>query len=153
MPQSIQIREFTKHDESELVSLWSACDLTRPWNDPALDIQRKLSGQPNWLLVGTLNDEIVASVMVGYDGHRGWINYLAVHPSHRQSGIGRLLMSEAEARLRGVECPKINLQVRRDNLEATAFYEAIGFTQDDVVSFGKRLTDDFMRQNEHESKP
>ncbi|MGB7327626.1 MAG: GNAT family acetyltransferase [Rubripirellula sp.] len=153
MRQSIKVRDFAESDESALVSLWNACGLTRPWNDPALDIQRKICAQPDWLLVGMLNDEIVASAMVGYDGHRGWINYLAVHPSHRQSGVGRLLMSEAEARLRGVGCPKINLQVRRDNLEATAFYEAIGFTQDDVVSFGKRLTDDSIQQNEHESKP
>ncbi len=153
MPHAIKIRDFTESDEVALVSLWNTCDLTRPRNDPVLDIHRKLSGQPKWLLVGMLDQKLVASVMVGYDGHRGWINYLAVHPSHRASGIGRILMSEAESRLRGVGCHKINLQVRRDNREAIAFYEAIGFMQDDVVSFGKRLADESIRENQRESKP
>ncbi|TWU18539.1 GNAT family acetyltransferase [Allorhodopirellula heiligendammensis] len=152
MPHAIKIRDFTARDEVALISLWNTCELTRPWNDPALDIHRKLSGQRDWLLVGMLDQKLIASVMVGYDGHRGWINYLAVHPIHRESGIGRLLMSEAESRLRGVRCPKINLQVRRDNREATAFYEAIGFTQDDVVSFGKRLADDSIKENERGSQ-
>jgi ribosomal protein S18 acetylase RimI-like enzyme len=77
--------------------------------------------------------------MAGYDGHRGWINYLAVHPEHRRKGIGRQLMSEAERRLRAAGCPKINLQVRSGNASVIAFYREAGFTPDDVVSLGKRL--------------
>ena len=94
-----------------------------------------------------MGDRIVASVMVGYDGHRGWINYLAVAPDQQRAGVGQALMAEAEQRLRAIGCPKINLQVRADNSEAVAFYRSIGFQQDNVISFGKRLVDD-----EHQSQ-
>jgi ribosomal protein S18 acetylase RimI-like enzyme len=80
--------------------------------------------------------------MAGYDGHRGWINYLAVHPQHRRSGIGRRMMDEAESRLQAAGCPKINLQVRSKNAEVIEFYKRIGFKTDDVVSLGKRLEPD-----------
>lgn len=136
------IREYQSSDEASLIGLWERCQLTRPWNDPRKDISRKLNGQPNWLLVGLVDDEIVASVMVGYDGHRGWINYLAVDPACRRQGLGRLLMQDVERRLLALGCPKINLQVRIDNSQAIGFYESIGYTQDAVVSFGKRLIPD-----------
>ncbi len=138
----VQIRVYHSSDEASLIELWHRCGLTRPWNNPQLDIARKLEGQPDWLLVGVMDDRIVASVMVGYDGHRGWINYLAVAPEQQRSGIGQALMAEAEQRLRAIGCPKINLQVRTDNSEAVAFYRSIGFQQDNVLSFGKRLVDD-----------
>src|SRR6185437_3520586 len=106
---------FQLSDESEVIDLGRKCELVRPVNDPAKDIRRKLSVDPGLFLVGTLNDGIVATVMAGYEGHRGWINYLAVHPGHRLKGYGRQIMAEAEKRLRAVGCPKINLQVRANN--------------------------------------
>ena len=139
------VRDFQSTDQSDVVRLWERCALTRPWNDPALDIKRKLEGQPDWLLVAVEATAIVGSVMVGYDGHRGWINYLAVDPNQQRSGIGRKLMSEAERRLLDLGCPKINLQIRDDNLAAISFYESIGFSRDHVVSFGKRLISDDSR--------
>src|SRR5262245_16423520 len=137
-----QIRPFRTADESALVALWSACDLLRPWNDPHRDIRRKLALRDDLLLVASASGELVGSVMAGYEGHRGWINYLAVAPTHRRRGLGRQLMREAEERLAAVGCPKINLQVRAGNADVLAFYEAIGYRVDDVVSLGKRLVDD-----------
>jgi ribosomal protein S18 acetylase RimI-like enzyme len=116
--------------------------LTRAWNDPAKDIARKRLVQRDLFLVGTIDGVIVASAMAGYDGHRGWINYLAVDPDRRRQGLASALMVEAERRLRQLGCAKINLQIRHDNAEAVAFYQRIGFTEDPVVSFGKRLEDD-----------
>ncbi|WP_220498224.1 GNAT family acetyltransferase [Stieleria mannarensis] len=138
----MQIREFQCEDESDVVSLWRRAGLTRPWNDPHKDIARKLSVQSQWFLVGVLDERIIATVMAGYDGHRGWINYLAVDPDHRHGGRGRAIMQHAQQVLLEAGCPKINLQIRRDNTDAIAFYERIGFREDDVVSFGKRLIDD-----------
>jgi ribosomal protein S18 acetylase RimI-like enzyme len=80
--------------------------------------------------------------MAGYDGHRGWVNYLAVDPAHRRRGLGRTLMVEVESRLRALGCAKINLQIRHDNRDARAFYERLGFTEDAAVSYGKRLERD-----------
>lgn len=136
------VRDFLPEDRKDVIRLWDRCGLTRPWNHPSLDIDRKLDGQPQWLLVGTVEDAIAASVMVGYDGHRGWINYLAVDPDHQRCGYGRALMLNAEQRLFALGCPKINLQIRKDNRDAMAFYESIGFSIDEVVSFGKRLIPD-----------
>jgi ribosomal protein S18 acetylase RimI-like enzyme len=138
----VDIRPFRAADETALIELWIACDLTRPWNDPGQDIARKLADSPELLLVGEEDGLVVASVMAGYDGHRGWINYLAVHPSRRGHGLGRALMDAAEERLRGLGCPKINLQVRAANEAAQAFYEAIGYERQELVDFGKRLVSD-----------
>ena len=96
----MEIKPFEPDEEEDVVKLWNACGLVVPWNDPYRDIQRKISTQPELFLVGRLNTEVMATVMVGYDGHRGWINYLAVHPRHRRAGIGRQMMEEAESRLR-----------------------------------------------------
>lgn len=136
------IRSFQDADEPDVIRLWERCGLVRPWNDPGKDIARKSQVQKDLFLVGTVDGAIVASAMVGYDGHRGWINYLAVDPSRRRQGLASVLMTEAERRLRELGCAKINLQIRRDNLEAIAFYERIGFAEDAVVSFGKRLERD-----------
>ena len=136
------IRPFRTGDEAALVALWAACDLLRPWNDPHRDIRRKLALRDDLLLVASAAGELVGSVMAGYEGHRGWINYLAVGPAHRRGGLGRQLMREAERRLAAVGCPKINLQVRAGNADVLAFYEAIGYRVDEVVSLGKRLVDD-----------
>jgi ribosomal protein S18 acetylase RimI-like enzyme len=136
------IRPFVTADTAALVALWNACELTRPWNDPVKDILRKQQVQPEGFLVAVQGADLVGSVMAGYDGHRGWINYLAVHPDHRLGGLGRRLMAEAEQRLAALGCPKINLQIRRTNTAALGFYAAIGFVQDDVISVGKRLVED-----------
>jgi len=136
------VRPFAPPDTAAVVALWQACDLTRPWNDPYRDIARKLAVQPELFLVALAGEALVGTVMAGYDGHRGWINYLAVDPNQRRRGLGRLLMASAESALTARGCAKINLQVREGNGEVAAFYRAIGFTVDPVTSFGKRLVDD-----------
>lgn len=137
-----EIRPFRAPDEAGVVGLWHLCDLTRPWNDPHQDIASKLRTQPELFLVGVARGEIVGSVMAGYDGHRGWMYYLGVDPRYRRSGLGRALVGEAERLLGERGCAKVNLQVRRENLAAVGFYEAIGYREDDVISFGKRLEGD-----------
>lgn len=136
------IRPFADADESAVVALWQRAGLTRPWNDPAKDVARKRRMQRELFLVAVENDVIVGTVMAGYDGHRGWVNYLAVAESHRRQGIGRALMAAAEAGVSALGCPKLSAQVRADNPEALAFYERLGFGRDDVVSMGKRLERD-----------
>ena len=138
----IEIRPYDTTDEGEVVSLWERCGLVVPWNDPHKDIQRKLRVQPELFLVGLLKDEIIATAMAGYEGHRGWINYLAVHPDYQRSGFGRLMMKAVEARFKAMGCPKMHVQVRTSNRGVIDFYEAIGFVRDDVVSLGKRLEHD-----------
>lgn len=138
----MEVRQFQPEDEEDVVQLWQDCGLAVPWNDPRKDIQRKLTVQPEMFLVGFSDDQLIASAMAGYDGHRGWINYLAVHPDYRHAGLGRLMMEKAEASLRAAGCPKINLQVRSSNTAVIEFYNALGFKADDVVSLGKRLEPD-----------
>lgn len=135
----MKIRAYRAEDESAVVDLWRHCDLVRPQNDPHADIRRKLAVAPELFVVGDLHGEIVATVMAGYDGHRGWINYLAVSPQHRHAGYGRKIMEHAERLLLERGCPKINLQIRSSNQSVVNFYHAIGFTPDDVMSMGKRL--------------
>ncbi len=135
----MKIRPFAVEDTEAVIVLWRDCDLIRPWNDPARDIERKLAQADDLLLVGTVDNCVVGTVMAGYEGHRGWINYLAVDRRARGAGHGRALMVAAELRLRELGCPKINLQVRDTNPDAIAFYEQIGFTVDAVISLGKRL--------------
>jgi ribosomal protein S18 acetylase RimI-like enzyme len=138
----MEIRLFQPSDGSAVVQLWKDCNIVVPWNDPHRDIRRKLAVQPELFLVGVLSGEIVASVMAGYDGHRGWLNYLAVAPRFRRRGIGRRIVKEAEARLREMGCPKINIQIRTGNTQVIEFYQRIGFKPDDVVSMGMRLESD-----------
>jgi ribosomal protein S18 acetylase RimI-like enzyme len=138
----MEIRAFASSDQAAVIDLWRACDLVRPWNDPARDIERKVAVADDLFLVGVVGDTVVASVMAGYEGHRGWVKYLAVEPGRQGVGLGRALMDEVEARLIERGCPKINLQVRTSNPEAIAFYERLGFAVDDAVSLGKRLVTD-----------
>ena len=138
----MQVRPFEDSDEAAVIALWEAAGLTRSWNDPRKDIERKRSVQREWFLVGTHAGAVMASVMIGYDGHRGWINYLAVAPACRLQGHARTLMREAERLLAEVGCPKINLQIRTANASVIEFYKSIGYAQDDVVSFGRRLIAD-----------
>ena len=135
------IRLYRTTDEPAVVELWSRCSLVVPWNVPESDIERKLAFQPELFFVSESEGEITGSVMAGYEGHRGWINYLAVSPELQRTGLGRELMEFAEAKLRELGCPKINLQVRGTNEQALAFYERLGFKRDDAISLGKRLDD------------
>ncbi len=139
---SLEIRAFRPADEETVVSLWERCDLVRPWNDPRKDIRRKLAVRPDLLLVGVVDGDVVATVMAGYEGHRGWLNYLAVDPSRRQRGFARAILGEAERLLREAGCPKISLQIRSSNRDAIELYRHLGYSVDDVVSMGKRLETD-----------
>lgn len=136
------IRSYQPQDETAVVQLWLQCNLVVPQNNPERDIKRKLRVNPEWFLVGVLGGHIVATCMAGYEGHRGWINYLAVSPHHRRQGIGTRIMEEAEKKLSAAGCPKINLQVRETNRAVIQFYERMGYTRDLVVSMGKRLEND-----------
>ncbi|ARS49447.1 N-acetyltransferase GCN5 [Ectopseudomonas mendocina DLHK] len=136
------IRPFQPADEAAVVELWQRCDLTRPWNDPHKDIQRKLKVQPELFLVGEIDGQLVASAMAGYEGHRGWVNYLAVCPEQRQRGLARQLIAHIEEQLLAMGCPKLSLQVRDSNTAALAFYERLGYKVDASVSLGKRLIAD-----------
>lgn len=139
----MQVRAFTPADTEAVVQLWQDCELTRPWNDPHKNIARKLSVSPDLFWLGCDADgRIIASIMVGYDGHRGWINYLAVHPSQQRQGHARRLMQQAEQALTQLGCPKLNLQVRAGNEAVIAFYESLGYADDRTVSLGKRLIAD-----------
>ena len=135
----MEVRSFSIENEQAVIAIWQKCDLVRPWNNPHLDIQRKLKVNRELFLVGALGVKIIATAMGGYEGHRGWVNYLAVDPAFRKKGFGRQLMAEIEKRLLASGCPKINLQVRMDNTSALEFYSQIGYKDDNVVSLGKRL--------------
>jgi ribosomal protein S18 acetylase RimI-like enzyme len=139
----LRLRAFREDDRSDLIALWEQCDLTRPWNDPSRDIDRKLARDPEHLLVAEgAEGGLIGSIMIGYEGHRGWVNYLAVRPDHQGTGLGRRLMAEAETRLAALGCPKVNLQVRATNTGAIGFYERLGYAVDQAVSMGKRLEHD-----------
>jgi ribosomal protein S18 acetylase RimI-like enzyme len=138
----LEIRRFAETDSEAVIALWQRCGLLRPWNDPRKDIARKLRVQPELFLVGVVDGRIAASVMAGYEGHRGWINYLAVDPELRRGGLGKAMMAAAEKRLGLLGCPKVNLQIRRGNEDVVAFYDRLGYVEDDVVSMGKRLESD-----------
>ncbi|MDM9560200.1 GNAT family acetyltransferase [Bordetella petrii] len=141
-PPALSIRQFQPADADAVVQLWRDCGLTRPWNDPYKDIARKLTVQPELFLVGTAGGALVAAVMAGYDGHRGWVNYLAVAPGCQRRGYATALMQAVERQLLAMGCPKINLLVRGGNEAVVAFYRKLAFTQDEVISLGKRLIPD-----------
>lgn len=138
----LRIRPFDEADTSAVIDLWTECGLVRPWNDPSNDIARKLQVQRELFLVGEDEGGLVASAMAGYDGHRGWVNYLAVAPRARRRGHARTLMAEVERLLLDRGCPKVNLQVREGNDEALGLYAALGYGRDASVSLGKRIIPD-----------
>lgn len=138
----MHIRPFQRSDEPAVVALWDECGLARPWNDPRKDIARKLAVQPELFLVGEMEGAVMASVMAGYEGHRGWVNYLAVAPAFRGRGFARALMQQIEALLLARGCPKVSLLVRASNRPAIDFYRHLGYVQDEAVSLGKRLIPD-----------
>jgi len=136
---NITIRSFCAADEAQVIQLWRECNLVVPWNDPKRDIELKMRFQPELFLVGEIDGRIVGTAMAGYDGHRGWVNYLGVAPSQQRRGIGRRLMQEAEIALKKVGCPKLNLHVRNSNTSVLKFYESLGYKDNDVLSLGKFL--------------
>jgi ribosomal protein S18 acetylase RimI-like enzyme len=136
---SLSIREFQEADRGDVIALWTDCGLVVPWNDPGKDIDRKLEVDPALFLVGSDDTGVVATVMGGYEGHRGWINYLAVSTLKQRRGYGQEIMKAVEELIEARGCPKINLQVRASNSEVVAFYQALGYCTDDVVGLGKRL--------------
>ena len=138
----VAIRRFEPGDRAAVVELWGHAALTRPWNDPDLDIDRKVAVDPEGFLVADVGGRVVGTVMAGYDGHRGWINYLAVAADTQGNGLGGRLVREAEQVLLRRGCPKGNLQIRTSNEAAVEFYRSIGYELDDVVSMGRRLVDD-----------
>jgi ribosomal protein S18 acetylase RimI-like enzyme len=135
----MRVRAYNESDKEDVIALWHECGLVAPQNDPAKDIERKLKVDPDLFLVGVTDKGIVASVMGGYEGHRGWINYLAVKPSEQRKGYGQSIMQAVETLIKQKGCPKINLQVRNGNESVIAFYSAIGYGNDNVVGLGKRL--------------
>ena len=138
----MKVRVYNKTDQETVILLWEECGLVVPQNNPARDIERKLKVDPDLFLVGTNETGVIATVMGGYEGHRGWINYLAVKPSEQRKGYGQAIMQAVEQRIKDKGCPKINLQVRSTNTQIIAFYSAIGYGNDNVVGLGKRLEQD-----------
>jgi len=138
----MKIRPFEASDQTEVIELWEACQLVVPWNDPKKDIARKLKVDADLFLIGELEGKIIATVMGGYEGHRGWINYLAVSPQHQRKGYGKKIMQLVEQRIRQQGCPKINLMIRASNTGAVAFYRALGYDPETSVALGKRLEPD-----------
>ncbi len=136
----LEIRPFRESDLEAVVRLWRVVFPDAPaYNEPVADIRRKLSVQPELFLVATAGADLVATAMAGFDGHRGWVHYLAVHPERRLGGIGRAIMAAVEAELEARGCTTLNLQVRSSNPQGVEFYRRLGFAVEDRVSMGKRL--------------
>ncbi|MHB8105219.1 MAG: GNAT family acetyltransferase [Dehalococcoidales bacterium] len=138
----MKIVPYKPEHESAVIELWRKCNLIRPQNDPQKDIARKLKVNPELFLVGVEGDKVIATAMGGYEGHRGWVNYVGVEPAYRKKGLGRQMMEAIEKKLLERGCQKLNLQVLVDNTAAMKFYEYIGYKRDEVVSMGKRLIPD-----------
>ena len=139
MTTGLAIGEAGAADGEAVIGLWEACGLTRPWNDPLSDFRLALSAESSTVLKAWDGEAMVGTIMVGFDGHRGWVYYLAVDPESRRAGLGRALMAAAEAWLVARGCPKIQLMVRQDNAQALGFYEALGLTPQPAVVLGRRL--------------
>jgi ribosomal protein S18 acetylase RimI-like enzyme len=127
-------------EKATVIALWGKCGLTRPWNDPVKDIDFAIASETSTVLVGKVDKQIVASAMVGHDGHRGALYYVAVDPAHRKQKIGAALMQAAEDWLKSHGVWKINIMIREDNLDAIGFYKALGYEMNAVVSLGKKIS-------------
>jgi ribosomal protein S18 acetylase RimI-like enzyme len=135
----LTIAPIADADVAAVAALWQACELTRPWNDPAADIAFARKGPNSAVLVGRDGNAIVASVMVGHDGHRGWVYYVAIDPAHRGKGYGREIMNAAEEWLRQHGIEKLMLLVRSENTKVQAFYEQLGYDAQERVIYAKWL--------------
>jgi ribosomal protein S18 acetylase RimI-like enzyme len=136
---TLAIADIADADVAAVIALWQACGLTRPWNDPAADIALARRGPHSTVLIGRDRDAIVATAMVGHDGHRGWVYYVATDPDRRAKGYGRAIMNAAEDWLRATGIAKLQLMVRRDNAKAGAFYQSIGYAEAQTIVFAKWL--------------
>lgn len=141
MSQDLSFRPFADADEEAVISLWDRCGLTRPWNDPNKDIRLAREKPASDILVGELDGKIVASVMVGHDGHRGALYYVSVDPDHQGKGYGRQVMRHAEDWLKGEGIWKLNLLLRADNEKIRAFYETLGYEVEPRLCMARRLLD------------
>ena len=139
MSKLMKISEFTDDQTDKVIALWKKCGLTRSWNNPEKDIARKNSDKNCKFLIGQIDEVLMASITIGYDGHRGSANYLAVDPDLSGAGYGKILMAEAERMLIMLSCPKINLCVRADNDKVVEFYRQLGCAIEPVHLLGKRL--------------
>ena len=138
--EELLIRPYDPADEAGVIALWrNVFPESPPWNDPAADITRKLSIQPDLFLIAEVEQTLVGTAMGGFDGHRGWVYYLAVASEHRRKGFARELVVALETRLLGYGCTKINLQVRATNQDVVDFYLGLGYAIEDRVSMGKRI--------------
>ena len=135
----MNVRPFEPEDESAVIALWQSCDLLRPWNDPHKDIRFCRESGHGEILVGEESGRIVASVLVGHDGHRGWLYYLAVSADRRKQGLGREIVSAAEQWLEERGAPKAELMIRTENFDAAEFYRRIGYRQEARTVMGRRL--------------
>jgi ribosomal protein S18 acetylase RimI-like enzyme len=135
----MRIRQFQVKDQEKVIALWREVGIIRITNDPENDIERKLKHSPELFLVAEIDGLIVGTIMIGWEGHRGWINYLGVSPGRQGTTIGTRLMKKAEEILRDRGCPKINLMVRKSNQKVIEFYKKLGFLEDEVICIGKRL--------------
>ena len=136
---SFKIVRYDVRHQKAVVDLWEKCGLIVPQNDPVEDIQRKLDFQPELFFIALLDGQLMGSVMVGYEGHRGWLNYLAVLPSFQKRGYGKKLVNKAIVELRRIGCLKLNLQVRKSNAPVIEFYKHLGFEEEERISLGMRL--------------
>jgi ribosomal protein S18 acetylase RimI-like enzyme len=136
---TISIREACSRDIDSVINVWQSCDLTRPWNDPATDFNLALESTSSSILLAEMDHIIVGTVMAGFDGHRGWLYYLGIHPKCRKQGIGRQLMDAATLWLAERNCPKIELVVRSGN-PAANFYTKTGWAKEDVDVYSRWLT-------------
>jgi ribosomal protein S18 acetylase RimI-like enzyme len=136
---ALAIADIADADVEAVIALWQRCGSTRPWNDPAADIALARRGPNSTVLTGRDGDMIVASVMVGHDGHRGWVYYVTVDPDRRHQGFGRSIMNAAEAWLRARGILKLQLMVRKDNVKVHSFYRSIGYYNQETVTFAKWL--------------
>lgn len=136
----IEIRPYEDTDEAAVANLWREVFPDAPaWNDPVSDIRRKQTIQPELFFIAMKDRQLIGTAMAGFDGHRGWIYYVVVSSNHRRQGIGSALMGHAEAALRKMGCPKLNLQVRASNHEVVAFYRLLGYEVEERISMAKRL--------------
>lgn len=136
---ALSVAPIEDSDVAAVVALWQRCDLTRPWNDPAADIALARRGPNSTILIGRCGETIVATAMVGHEGHRGWVYYVAVDPDHRGQEYGRAIMNAAEDWLREAGIAKLQLLVRPDNTMVQAFYELIGYDEQERIIYAKWL--------------
>ena len=136
----MRVSSASESDMDDVIALWEACDLTRPWNDPVADYRLALANDTSAILLAHRRGALVASIMAGFDGHRGWVYYLAVAPDCQKRGLGKKMMEAAEKWLRERDAPKVQLMVRDDNEAAIGFYKALGYELQPVVTIGRKLT-------------